>query len=48
MGILGELFDDVLDLPSKIIEKSVETVAGLPANVIKGIDKGIEKLDEED
>ena len=47
MGFFGELFDDLLDLPAKVVEKGAETIAGLPVDIIKGIEKGIDKLDEE-
>ena len=42
MGFLGELFDDVLDLPGKIVEGSGKLLAETLCLPIKAVDAALE------
>ena len=50
MGLFDDIFDEIIDLPGKVLEAGCEAVTRLPEmgikaveGVVKGVEKGVEK-----
>lgn len=53
MGLFDDLIDTAVNLPGKVVEKTVETVARVPeagikivTGAVEGVEKGIRKVEK--